>query len=205
MFLKLAALKIICFLIMHIGLYFGSFNPIHVGHLIVANCVLTNTDTDTVWFVVSPQNPLKLGCQLLNEHIRLRLVEKAINGDNRLKACDVEFALSKPSYTINTLEHLSLENPEHMFSIIMGSDSYLSLPQWKNYEQLERQYNFIIYPRMHAPLTNKIMPPNSRILNAPMLDISATYIRENVQQKKSIRYLVPDAVRQEIEQNRYYL
>src|SRR4030095_1016468 len=132
---------------MNIGLYFGSFNPIHIGHLIIANHVLNETQIDKIWFIVSPQNPLKDSRTLLNEFDRLHLVRLAVQDDNRIKCSDIEFSLSKPSYTTNTLAFLTEKYPEHKFSIIMGSDSYQNLDKWKNIETIVSNYSIYVYKR----------------------------------------------------------
>lgn len=188
---------------MNIGLYFGSFNPIHIGHLIVGNYVANHTDMQQVWYVVSPQNPLKPSAGLLNEYHRLHLVRLAIEEEPKLKASDVEFKLPRPSYTIDTLTYLREKYPQHQFSIIIGSDSFQNLPKWKNFELLVKDYAFIIYKRPGFEITETW---NARvtILDAPMLDISATEIRNNIREGKSIRYLVEEKVREEIEGNNYY-
>ncbi|MBS1597163.1 MAG: nicotinate-nucleotide adenylyltransferase [Bacteroidetes bacterium] len=188
---------------MRIGLYFGSFNPIHHGHLIIANFVCQNSDLDQLWFVVSPQNPLKPSAGLLNEYHRLFLVNLAIEGENKLKASDIEFRLPRPSYTVDTLAYLQEKYPQHRFAIIMGSDSFQNLPKWKNYQQILKNYKVYVYLRAGydiAETTNS----NVTVLKAPLLQISATHIRDNIREKKSIRYLVPDKVMEEIERNRYY-
>src|SRR6201987_1840618 len=123
---------------MNIGLFFGSFNPIHIGHLIIANHVAQETDLNQVWFVVSPQNPLKASGSLLNEYHRLHLVKVAIEEENKLRASDIEFHLPKPSYTVDTLAYLKEKFPQHQFSIIMGSDSFSNLINWKNYEVIAK-------------------------------------------------------------------
>ncbi|NCI48307.1 nicotinate-nucleotide adenylyltransferase [Sediminibacterium roseum] len=188
---------------MKIGLYFGSFNPIHIGHLIIASHVVDHTDMQQVWFVVSPQNPMKPSSVLLNEYHRLHLVHLAIEDDLRLKASEVEFKLPRPSYTIDTLTYLQEKYPQHDFSVIMGSDSFQNLPRWKNFELLIKNYAFIIYNRPGFEVKD---PLNARltILDAPMLELSATEIRETIREGKSIRYLVPDKVREEIEKYGYY-
>ena len=188
---------------MKIGLYFGSFNPIHIGHLIVASHVANHTDMQQVWFVVSPQNPLKSSAVLLNEYHRLYLVQLAVEDDLRLKGSDIEFKLPRPSYTIDTLTYLEEKYPQHEFSIIMGSDGFQNLPKWKNFEMLLKNYPFIIYKRQGFDVKNT-WQANVNILKAPLLQISATEIRENIKTGKTIRYLVPDKVREVIEQNRYY-
>ncbi len=189
---------------MKVGLYFGSFNPIHHGHLIIANYINQQTDIDQVWMVVSPQNPLKQSATLLNEYNRFYLVQIAIEDESILKASDIEFRLPKPSYTIDTLTYLQEKYPSHEFSIIMGSDSYQNLTAWKNYEQLLRNYRVIVYERPGFNVNNVYEESNTIILKAPLLEISSTYIRKIIKQGKSIRYLVPEKVRIEIEQNGYY-
>jgi nicotinate-nucleotide adenylyltransferase len=190
---------------MQIGLYFGSFNPIHHGHLIIANYLLENTDLDQLWFVVSPQNPLKPSSSLLNEYHRLFLVQTAIEGENRLKASDIEFKLPKPSYTVDTLTYLQEKYPSHQFSVVMGSDSFQNLPKWKNYNWLLQHFPIYVYKRPgHEVLPSFPGAKKIIVLDAPLLPISATHIRKNVKEGKSIRYLVPDTVREEIERNGYY-
>ena len=141
---------------MKVGLYFGSFNPIHTGHLIIASHVANYTDMDQVWFVVSPQNPLKPSSVLLNEYHRLFLVQLAVEEDPRLRATDVEFKLPRPSYTIDTLTYLQEKYPRHEFSLIMGSDSFQNLKRWKNYELLVKNYPFIIYRRPQFPVQDSL-------------------------------------------------
>jgi nicotinate-nucleotide adenylyltransferase len=188
---------------MKIGLYFGSFNPIHIGHLILASYVANHAGMQQVWFIVSPQNPLKASSILLNEYHRLHLVHLAVENDPRLRASDVEFKLPRPSYTIDTLTYLQEKYPQHSFSIIMGSDSFQNLPRWKNFESLVKNYPFIVYKRQGFDIKED-WNANLIILNAPMLQISATEIRDNIKAGRTIRYLVPEKVREEIEQNGYY-
>jgi len=189
---------------MKIGLYFGSFNPIHTGHLIIAEHVLNYTDIDKVWLVISPQNPLKPSGSLLGEYDRLHLVNLAIENSSHLKAVDVEFRLPKPSYTITTLTYLTEKYPDDEFTVIMGSDSFNNLPKWRNYEQLIRDYSFLIYLRPGFPVEKIEKGMNASILDAPLLDISASFIRNNIKEDKSIRYLVPDNVYEYIQVNNYY-
>ena len=188
---------------MKIGLYFGSFNPVHVAHLIIANHILNETDMDKIWFVLSPQNPFKSQSNLLNEYHRLHLVKVATENDNRIKASDIEFNLPKPSYTITTLAYLKEKNPEHEFCIIMGSDSFQNFHKWKNNEVIVKEYDIYVYMRPEFKITNHV---NARlhIVDAPLLQLSATQIRQNVKEGKSIRYLVPENVREEIEKGGYY-
>lgn len=187
---------------MKIGLYFGSFNPIHTGHLIIANHIANNTELNEVWFVVSPQNPFKNTNSLLNEQHRLSLVKIAIEGEKKLKASNVEFKLPKPSYTADTLLYLSEKYPKHIFSIIMGSDGFQNIEKWKNYKYIINNYNIFIYQRPSFLIEKTT--ENIKIIDAPLLEISSTQIRKNIKEKKSIRYLVTDDVMKEIEVNGYY-
>lgn len=188
---------------MKIGLYFGSFNPIHVGHCIIANHVVNNTFLDQVWFVISPQNPFKQSTALLNEYHRLHLVQLAIEPERNLKASDIEFQLPRPSYTIDTLINLKEKYPQHIFSVIMGSDGFQNIERWKNYQMIIRDYDLYVYMRTEFPI-NKDGFNRLSVLDAPLLQISSTRIREYVKQHKSIRFLVPDKVMDEIESNGYY-
>lgn len=188
---------------MKIGLYFGSFNPIHTGHLIIASHVINQTDLQQVWLIVSPQNPFKQEGGLLNEYHRLHLAQLAIEDDSRFRVSDIEFKLPRPSYTVDTMVYLQEKYPQHEFTIIMGSDSFQNLPKWKNAELLVRNYAFIVYNRPGSTITNKHGATIS-ILDAPLLTISATHIRNTIQDGKSIRYLVPEKVRVYIEENNYY-
>src|SRR6201995_4014590 len=178
---------------MHIGLYFGSFNPIHTGHLIVANHVVTHTEVDKIWFVVSPHNPLKDSHSLLNEHDRLHLVNLAIEGNPKFRGSNVEFHLPKPSYTIDTLTYLTEKFPLEKFSVIMGADSFQNIHRWKNYEQLLANYKVIVYERPGFEIKETYGAKLTQ-LQAPLLEVSATYIRKQIKEGKSIRYLVPDKV-----------
>jgi nicotinate-nucleotide adenylyltransferase len=188
---------------MKIGLFFGSFNPIHNGHLIIANHILNESNIDKVWFVVSPQNPFKNANGLLNNYDRLHLVGKAIENDLRMKASDIEFHLPKPSYTVTTLAYLKEEYPEHEFVIIIGSDSFQNLSKWKNFEIIVNNYQLIIYKRPGFEVENNI-GAKTLIMNAPLLEISATYIRDLIKKNKSIKYLVPENIEEEIKTNRFY-
>ncbi len=189
---------------MRIGLYFGSFNPVHTGHLIIASHILQHTGVQQVWFVVSPQNPQKKSATLLNEYHRLYLVQLAVEGSTDLRASDVEFHLPRPSFTIDTLTYLQEKYPMHQFSVIMGSDSFQNLRSWKNYAQILQHYQVIVYQRPGFEIGPEEKNPNIIILKAPLLEISSTHIRESIREGKSIRYLVPDSVMNEIERNSYY-
>jgi nicotinate-nucleotide adenylyltransferase len=190
---------------MTIGLYFGSFNPIHHGHLLIANYILDHGGLDQVWFVVSPQNPLKPSGALLNEYQRLFLVNAAIEGEKDLKASDIEFKLPRPSYTSDTLAYLQEKYPANQFTLIMGSDSFQNLPKWKNFSYILKNFPICVYKRPgHDNIPDYPDAKKITVLEAPLLPISATYIRKNIQEGRSIRYLVPDAVKEEIERNGYY-
>lgn len=188
---------------MNIGLYFGSFNPIHIGHLIIANHIVENSDLDKIWFVVSPQNPFKETASLLNEYDRLHLVDLAIKENTKFKSSNIEFHLPKPSYTIDTLTYLQEKFPNDHFHIIMGSDSYQNLPKWKNYEQIIKHYKIIVYERPNYPNIS-IVDSNTSFIKAPMLEISSTYIRNQIKEDKNIKYLVTAEVADYIAENRYY-
>jgi nicotinate-nucleotide adenylyltransferase len=189
---------------MIIGLFFGSFNPIHNGHLIIANHILNEASINKLWFVVSPQNPLKESNTLLNGYDRLHLVNKAIENDMRMKASDIEFHLPKPSYTVTTLAYLKEKYPEFEFQIILGSDSFQNLSKWKNFETIIENNQLIVYKRPGFEIINTI-GAKITIMNAPLLEISATYIRELIQKNKSIKYLVPETIEQEVKNNRFYI
>ena len=189
---------------MHIGLYFGSFNPIHVGHLIIASYAKHTTVLDKVWFVVSPQNPLKPSSTLLNEYHRLHLVRSAIENDTNFKVSDIEFHLPKPSYTVTTLAYLQEKYPAHQFSVIMGSDSFNNLKNWKNYETIIRNHKLFVFKRPGFDIDNSQLQADLQVIEAPLLEISSTTIRKFIKENIPVRYMVPDAVAKEIEENRYY-
>ena len=188
-----------------IGLFFGSFNPIHTGHLIIAEYMATRTDLQQVWFVVSPHNPLKLRSTLANDFDRLHMVQLAIEDNPRLKASNIEFSLPKPSYTIDTMVYLHEKYPQHEFSLIMGSDNLESLNKWKNYELLLERYPIHIYQREGA-LSDGTSDPKGdiRYYDVPMMKISSTFIRESIAAGQSIRYMVPDSVYQFLDGSRLY-
>lgn len=188
---------------MKIGLFFGSFNPIHHGHLMVASFIANHTNLQQVWLVVSPQNPHKTQSSLLNEYDRLHLAQLAIEDDAQIKVSDIEFKLPKPSYTIDTLTYLQEKYPQHQFYVIMGSDSFQNLPKWKNFEALVKNYQFIVYRRPGFEIIEDY-GADMQYLEAPMLELSATLIRNNCKDGITIRYLVPEDVRLEIERNNYF-
>ena len=188
-----------------IGLYFGSFNPIHNGHLILAEQILENSDLDLIWFVVSPQNPFKERNNLLDNRARYFLVQKAIEDNDGFRACDIEFSLPIPSYTINTLTYLQEKYPEKEFTIIIGEDNLKNFHKWKNYQAILDYYRVFVYPRPNCEYSELLERENVIMIQAPMIEISSSFIRENIRKNKSIRYLLPEAVREEIEKNSYYL
>jgi nicotinate-nucleotide adenylyltransferase len=189
---------------MKIGLFFGSFNPVHNGHLMLANYMVQTTDLNKVWFVVSPHNPLKDKKTLLGEYDRLNLINLAIENNPKLKASDIEFKLPQPSYTIDTLSYLKDKFPKHEFTLIMGSDNLTTLHKWKNYQQLIEQYPIIVYQR--RGFTKNPFPEVKTIqyIDFPFIDISSTFIREQIKKGISVRYFMPDVVWQYIEEMKFY-
>ncbi|MEL6635289.1 MAG: nicotinate (nicotinamide) nucleotide adenylyltransferase [Bacteroidota bacterium] len=179
---------------MKIGLFFGSFNPIHVGHLIIANYMATQTDLKQVWLVVSPQNPFKTKSSLARDYDRLHLVELAIEDNPALRASDIEFKLPKPSYTIDTLTYLREKYPQHEFALIMGGDNLATLPKWKNYEAILKYYSVYVYQRPQYEPGELSQHPQVRLFEAPLMQISASYIRRCIKAGHSIQYLVPTPV-----------
>ena len=188
---------------MKIGLYFGSFNPVHNGHLIIAKHVINNTDLKQVWVVISPQNPLKNSSSLLNKYDRLNMVQSALEGETKIKASTIEFNLPSPSFTIDTLTYLKEKYTQHQFYIIMGSDSFTNIKNWKNFEMIIKNYQIYIYERTGFPIKN-IKDAIVNKLEAPLVEISSSEIRNIIKKGKSIRYLVPDVVYQQIKENKYY-
>ncbi len=190
-----------------IGLFFGSFNPIHVGHLIIAQHILSHTDLDKICFVVSPQNPVKPKETLLADYHRLTLVNEAIAENDGFYSSDIEFHLPKPSYTIHTLTHLQEKYPENQFHLIMGEDNLNTLHQWKNAEQIASSFPIIVYPRIDnqaSPNTAFIETLNLLRCQAPIVKISSSYIRELIKTGKSTKYALPEKVRLYIEEMHFY-
>ena len=179
---------------MKIGLFFGSFNPIHVGHMVIANYMLEYTDLERIWFVVSPQNPLKIKSSLLDERQRLHMVNLAIGDSNKYKASNIEFKLPQPSYTINTLTHLHEKYPQHEFVLIMGSDNLQSFHKWKNHEEILKQYELYVYPRANDKADDFEKHRKVKLVNAPLMEISSTAIRSAVKEKRDLRYFVAEPV-----------
>lgn len=180
---------------MKIGLFFGSFNPVHTGHLVIANYMATQTDMNQVWLVVSPHNPFKDKKTLANDYDRLHLAHLSVEDNDKLRVSDVEFSLPKPSYTIDTLAYLKEKYPKYEFCLIMGGDNLLTLEKWKNAEIIIRDYPIYVYNRPGNTLDHPLARlPNIHICTAPLMEISSTYIRNCLQNGFSVRYLVPDPV-----------
>lgn len=187
-----------------IGLFFGSFNPIHVGHLIIANTFVEQTDLDEVWFVVSPQNPLKERKSLLADYHRMEMVRRAVDDNDRLRACDVELHLPVPSYTVLTLAHLGEHYRDKTFAILMGSDNLEHLDRWRNYEYLLEHYPIYVYPRPgseHCPLLGH---RNVHLAEVPMIDISSSYIRDRIRRGLSVQYLLTEPVHRYLREMHFY-
>lgn len=189
---------------MKIGLFFGSFNPIHIGHMAIANYMVEFTDLNQIWFVVSPHNPTKEKKSLLSDTQRLRLVREAIAFDTRFKASNIEFELPQPSYTINTLAYLKEKSPRKQFALIIGSDNLQTFHKWKNYEEILKQYELYIYPRPESKGGELVNHPKVKLVNAPIMEISSTFIRESIRNKKNIRHFLPEAVYNYITEMHFY-
>ncbi len=190
---------------MKIGLFFGSFNPIHIGHLIIANTMAENTDLQEVWLVVSPQNPFKKNASLLHEFDRFEMASLAVHDSYTLKVSDVEFKLPRPSFTIDTLTYLSEQYPQHQFVLIVGEDNLSTFPKWKNHDKILEYYELYVYPRPGAEKSTLAEHSKVKFIPAPLLDISATYIRNNVKEGKSIRYLVTEQVENYILRKKFFI
>jgi nicotinate-nucleotide adenylyltransferase len=186
------------------GLFFGSFNPVHVGHMIIANFMATQTDLDQVWMVVSPQNPLKTKASLASDYDRLHLVQLAIGDNPNLLASNIEFKLPQPSYTIDTLTYLKEKYPNRDFVLIMGGDNLATLHKWKNYEMILRDYTIYVYKRPNYSLGDLAAHSSVRTFEAPQMHISASYIRNCIKNGHSVQYLVPESVYDSLENSRLY-
>jgi len=189
---------------MKIGLFFGSFNPIHTGHLIIANYMANHTQLDQVWLVVSPQNPLKQKSDLINSYDRLEMARLATENSKNIRVSDIEFSLPQPSYTIDTLTHLKARYPEHEYFLIMGSDNLSSLRKWKNYELLLRDFRILVYPRPGTEHPDLADHPSVELTDTPLMELSATFIRQAIKKKKNIQFFVPDQVLTFIESKNLY-
>lgn len=177
-----------------VGIFGGSFNPIHIGHLALANYLCEYGEVDEVWFLVSPHNPLKERGDLWPDETRLRLVELAIEGYSKFRASDFEFNLPRPSYMVNTLRALRTSHPELQFTLIIGSDNWDVFPRWYKYDELLAENHLIIYPRPGHPVHQDSLPPNVRLVDTPLLEISSTFIRQALKEGKDVRYFLPERV-----------
>lgn len=191
---------------MKIGLYFGSFNPIHIGHLVIANHMAENSDLNQIWFVVTPHNPFKKKSSLLDNYQRLEMVYRATKQYDKLKPSDIEFNLPQPNYTINTLTHLKEKYPNYEFSLIMGEDNLKSFHKWKNHELIIENHNVYIYPRISE---SKIVTPFNKhpkihLVAAPIMQISSTHIRKAIKEKKNIKPLLPQPVWEYLDEMNFY-
>jgi nicotinate-nucleotide adenylyltransferase len=189
-----------------IGLFFGSFNPIHIGHLVIADVMAEQTDLDQVWFVVSPLNPFKKSSSLLHEFDRLKMVELAVSDNYKFRATDVEFNMPRPSYTADTLAYISDKHPEHEFRLIIGEDNLLHFHKWKNHEAILDNYGLYVYPRPQVDQSKiKVKHGGVQYVDSPMLDISATFIRKSIRNNHSVQYLLPSTVVEYIKMKKFYI
>ncbi|MBP7512761.1 MAG: nicotinate-nucleotide adenylyltransferase [Bacteroidia bacterium] len=179
---------------MRVGLFFGSFNPIHQGHLIMGQFLLNQTDLEEIWYVVSPQNPLKSGKDLIDENVRLEMVKLAITDQPQFKVCDIEFEMPKPSYSYSTLLALGKKYPKNEFIILMGSDNLVHFDKWKGHEEILLNYEIFVYNREANTGGDFAKNQRVRVFKGPMLNISSTIIRSYMRMGKSIKFLVPSAV-----------
>ena len=189
-----------------VGLYFGTFNPIHVGHLIIANHLAEFTNLDEVWFVVTPHNPFKKKSTLLADHHRYQMVEIAIEDFPKLKASKIEFGLPQPNYTVNTLAHLNEQYPDFQFNLIMGEDNLQSFTKWKNYEVILDNNHIYVYPRVYEKkrVSDLIHHPKIHVIDAPVVEISSTFIRKNIKENKNIKPLLSDKVWEYLDEMNFY-
>jgi nicotinate-nucleotide adenylyltransferase len=189
---------------MKVGLFFGSYNPIHTGHLVIAEYIAENSDLNQVWLVVSPQNPLKNKSTLLANNHRLAMARLAVDDSKKLKVSDIEFKLPVPSYTINTIAHLFDKYPKHSFALILGADNLETFTKWKNYEQLMELCELYVYPRPGYTGGSLKDHPRVKWIDAPLMEISATYIRNAIKEGKSARFMLPDTVYKYISEMNFY-
>jgi len=189
---------------MQTGLFFGSFNPIHIGHLALAEYMIEFTGLEQIWFVVSPHNPLKSKDSLLADHHRLEMVHLAVDHDKRFKVSDIEFRMPMPSYTIDTLTYLGEKFPGHKFSLILGEDNLESFRKWKNANLIAQNYHRYIYPRFGSTEENLPSTENISIVNAPRIEISSSFLRHSIKEGKSVRYFLPEKVFEYIDRMNFY-
>ena len=189
-----------------VGLYFGTFNPIHVGHLTIANHMVEFSDLDEVWMVVTPHNPHKKKSTLLQDHHRLAMVKIALEDYPKLKASNIEFDLPQPNYTVDTLTYLEDQYPEHHFCLIMGEDNLKSLHKWKNYEVILARYTLYVYPRIsQGQIEHQFHDhPAITLIDAPIMELSSTFIRKGILEGKNIRPMLPHAVWTYLDEMNFY-
>ena len=191
---------------MKIGLYFGSFNPIHIGHLVIANQLVENSDLDQVWFVVTPHNPFKKKSSLLDNYQRLEMVYRATKDYEKLKPSDIEFNLPQPNYTVNTLTYLGEKYPNYEFSLIMGEDNLKSFHKWKNYELIIENHHIYVYPRISEGIAETQFTGHKKIhkIDAPIMEISSTYIRNSIKAGKNVKPMLPEHVWEYLDEMNFY-
>ena len=186
------------------ALFFGSFNPIHVGHMIIANTMVQQEGMDELWLVVSPQNPLKERASLLADHHRLQMARRAVDDNYRLRVCDIEMHLPVPSYTVVTLAALAEKYPEREFCLVMGSDNLQTFPRWRNYEYILNHYHLYVYPRPGSERCPLADHPNVTLVDVPMMDISSSYIRQQIGAGRDVRYLLTEPVYRYLTEMHFY-
>ena len=189
---------------MKTGLFFGSFNPVHIGHQVIAGYMAEFTDLEEVWFVVSPHNPLKEKSSLLKDHHRLAMLRLAVEDSPHLKVSDIEFGLPSPSYTINTLVHLEERHPDREFALIRGGDNLAGLKKWKKYELILERHDLYVYPRQTPYAGEFEHHPRVRFIDAPLMEISSSFIRDAVRSKKDVRYMLPAKVYDYMREMHFY-
>ena len=191
---------------MKIGLYFGTFNPIHIGHLIIANHMAEHSDLDQIWMVVTPHNPHKKKSTLLDDYHRLHMVHLATEDFPKIHPSDIEFKLPQPNYTVNTLAHLQEKFPQHEFSLIMGEDNLNSLHKWKNYEVILQNHDIYVYPRVNSGEIEEqfVNHPKIHSVGAPVIELSSTFIRESIKKGKYVVPMLPHKVWEYVEHNNFY-
>ncbi len=184
------------------GIFSGSFNPIHIGHLALGNWLCEFGGLDELWFLVTPHNPLKDKNGLMNDQFRFQLVQKAITSYPKFKVSDIEFSLPQPSYTINTLDTLSQKYPQNCFYLIMGADNWAKINRWKDAEKLLNTYRILVYPRLNYPIEIPTIYPLAQKVDAPLMEISSTFIRDSLIEGKDIRFFLPESILPEIDEIR---
>jgi len=188
---------------MKIGIFPGSFNPVHIGHLAIANYIAENEDYDEIWFLITPRSPLKGKNQLLPPEFRLKLIEDAIKGYGKFKPCTIEFTLPQPTYTITTLQKLKINYPEHSFELIIGSDNWQLFHRWKDYQRILNNFKILVYPRVGSNKT-PINHQNVRMCKAPIICVSSTYIRKSMLEGKDVRFFMPKGAFEKIKKEKYF-